>query len=106
MSGLETLEVESFPQDLPSRFVVDISVLEELGDAIYVRDLAIPANVTLLTELEEMIVLVTGREITEEELADEAAELEAAEGEEPELIEKGKRDEEEEDVDERVENRR
>ena len=98
VSGLESLEVESFPQDLPSRFVVDISVLVELGDAIYVRDLAIPPNVTMLTELDEMIVLVTGREITQEELDDEAAELEAAEGaEEPEVIEKGKRDEEDDE---------
>ncbi len=98
VSGLDSLEVESFPQDLPSSFVIDLSVLEELGDAIYVRDLAIPPNVTMLTELDEMVVLVTGREITEEELADEAAELEAAEAsEEPEVIEKGKRDEEDDE---------
>jgi large subunit ribosomal protein L25 len=95
VAGLESLEVESLPQDLPSRFVVDISVLEELGDAIYVRDLAVPANVTMLTEPDEMIVLVTGREITEEELEEEEVELEDVEGEEPEVIEKGKREEEE-----------
>jgi len=74
------------PQDLPERIVVDLSSLGVIGDAIYVRDLQLPAAVEILTDLNEMIVLVTAPsvEVEEEELVSA----------EPEVIEKGKKEEE------------
>jgi large subunit ribosomal protein L25 len=92
VSGLETLEVEGLPQDLPRNIIVDISGLEELGDTIYVRDLDLPPNVTVLNEPDEMVILVSGQEYIEEEeeLEEDLLEL----GEEPEVIEKGRREEE------------
>ncbi len=91
VTGLTTIEVECLPNDLPQRFVVSIAGLENIGDGIYVRDLELPAKVEVLAEPEEMIVIVTGS--TEE--------VEAVEGEggmiEPEVIERGKKDEEDED---------
>lgn len=84
------VEVEALPQDLPENFVVDVSTLENIGDAIYVRDLALPANVELISNPEDIVVVITGAapELIEEEVEEEVAE--------PEVIERGKKEEEEE----------
>jgi large subunit ribosomal protein L25 len=78
------------PRDLPQRIVVDISGLKNIGDGIYVRDIAPPDNVEILDEPDEMIYLITAPAI--EEVVEE---VEVAEGGEPEVIEKGKREDEE-----------
>jgi large subunit ribosomal protein L25 len=85
MTGLEKLEVESFPQDLPERIVVDISHLNKIGDGIYVRDIKVSDKVEVFDDADEMIVLITVS--TEEE------EVPGAGSEEPEVIEKGKKEE-------------
>jgi large subunit ribosomal protein L25 len=90
VKGMDVVEVECLPGDLPDSIVVDISVLKQIGDAIYVRDLSAPAAVEILTDADEMIVLVTAP-------AAEEAEEALAETPEPEIIEKGKKEEEEED---------
>ena len=83
-SGLDQIEVESLPQDLPEKFTVDLSSLEEVGDGIYVRDLEIQPNVELLADPDEMIVVITLQIIVEEEEEiDEEALLEG------ELLEEG-----------------
>ena len=93
VTGLEALEVECFPQDLPDKIDVDISVLEEIGDSLYVRDLTMPSGVEMITSEDEMLILVTtpAVEPVEEEVEEE---VEFEEGEEPELVDRG-RDEEE-----------
>jgi len=92
VSGVEALEVESLPQNLPERVTVDISNLKEIGDAIYVRDISLPSDVEVLTDLDEMVALVTAPAAEEKE---EAEEEEAEYGEEgPEVIERGKAEEE------------
>jgi large subunit ribosomal protein L25 len=96
VAGLETLEVEGLPQELPSRIRVDISVLAEWGDTIYVKDLDIPASVEVLHEPDEMVVLVTGQEVVEIEEEEEEEEI-LVEAEEPELVERGRREEEEDE---------
>lgn len=89
VTGLTELVVECLPTDLPERIVVDISGLKEIGDGIYVRDLAVSDKVEVLSEPEEMIVVATAMaaEGVEEEVEGETAE--------PEVIEKGKKEEEE-----------
>ena len=96
VSGLEALEVESLPQNLPERFVVDVSILREIGDAIYVRDLELPSDVEILTDPDEVLAIVTApaAEEAEEEAEEEVEELEYGE-EGPEVIERGKAEEEE-----------
>lgn len=91
----ESLEVESLPQNLPEKFVVDISGLEEVGDAIFVRDLEIPDGVEVLTDMDETVVIVTAQMM--EEVLEELEEVEAMEemAEEPEVIERGRLEEEE-----------
>jgi len=88
VTGISEIEVESFPQDLPEKFVFDISKLLNIGDAIHVKDIVVPSTVEILSNPDEMVVLVTSGAPVEEE--------EGAEGTiEPEIIEKGKKEEEE-----------
>ena len=91
VTGQEELEVECLPRDLPSQLVVDITKLENIGDAIYVRDIEIPSEVKVLTDLNELVVLITAQaaEVVEEVVEEVVAEAE------PEVIEKGKKEEEE-----------
>lgn len=85
--GLEEIEVECLPKDLPEKITVDLSKLEKIGDGIYVKDLAMPSGVEVLSDGDEMVALIT---------APEGEEVEAEIGEEfePEVIEKGKKEEE------------
>ncbi len=86
---LDEVEVEALPQDLPDKFVVDISGLTKIGDAVFVRDLNVPSSIEILNEPDEVVVIVTGAapEISEEEVSEEISE--------PEVIERGKKEEEE-----------
>jgi large subunit ribosomal protein L25 len=87
--GLESVEVESLPADLPERIQVDLSVLGNIGDVIHVRDLNVSSKVEVLTDPDEMVVIVTAPAVEVAEEAEEAA------GEaEPEVIERGKKEEE------------
>ncbi|MBE3038353.1 MAG: 50S ribosomal protein L25 [Chloroflexi bacterium] len=95
INGLSELEVEAFPQDLPKSIVVDISALVKIGDGIHVRDIVLSDKVQVLDTPDEMIILATApaKEEVEEVVTPEAAVV--AEGTEPEVIEKGKKEEEE-----------
>lgn len=86
----DELEVECLPQYLPDRVYVDISVLKEIGDTIYVRDIDLPSQIEVLTDLDEIIVLVAAQ-VMEEEPEEEL------EVEEPEILELSKMEEEEEE---------
>jgi large subunit ribosomal protein L25 len=93
--NLERLEVECLPTDLPERIDIDISVLAQIGDGIRVHDVKISDKVTILTDADEMVAVVT---LTKDETADDAAAAAAVPGAEPvapELsVERGKKDEE------------
>lgn len=88
VTGVDELEVECLPQDLPERIEVDLSGLNGIGDGIHVGDLQLSSKVKILTDPDTMIVLMTAPE------AEELAEGEAVTAE-PEVIEKGKKEEEE-----------
>ncbi|MFC2064124.1 50S ribosomal protein L25 [Chloroflexota bacterium] len=92
VNGLEELEVECLPSDLPERIVVDVSSLANIGDGIYVKDIVVSDKVEILDDMEEMIVFATSSyEEPEEEEVEVDEELE-----EPDVIEKGKKEEGEE----------
>jgi large subunit ribosomal protein L25 len=56
---LNQVEVEALPGDLPEKFEVDTSTLEEVDQAIYVRDLKVDASkIEIKTNAEEIIVKV------------------------------------------------
>lgn len=86
----EYVEVEALPNDLPERIVVNLDSLKEIGSNIRIKDLEFPDKVTVLDDLEDVIVSVSGsspEEAPEEEAADLASE--------PEVVEKGKKEKEE-----------
>lgn len=97
VNGLTTLTVECLPSDLPEKFVVDISNLVVIGNGIHVRDVTAPDNVRIIDDPDEMIVVATAP--AKEEVV-EVAVVAPVEGEaaEPEVIEKGKKEEAEEEA--------
>ena len=56
---LDSLHIEALPDDLPHSIEVDLSVLQENDQAIYVKDLVLPKGVELHTDPEEMVIKVT-----------------------------------------------
>ncbi len=55
---LNEVEVECLPVDLPHNLAVDISNMATFEDVIMVKDLALPKGVTMLTDVEEMVVKI------------------------------------------------
>jgi large subunit ribosomal protein L25 len=87
------VEVECLPGDIPATFEVDVTDLV-IGDHLEVGALQLPAGVTLLEELDRVILSVTYPQRAEEQ-EEEAEELLEAEREEPEVIRRGKEEAEE-----------
>jgi large subunit ribosomal protein L25 len=82
------------PGDLINRIVVDISVLTEIGNSLHVSDLPVPSTIHVLTDSDELVVLVTAPAAEEKfEVAEAAAAAPAVA--EPEVVERGKKEEEE-----------
>ena len=70
------VEVEAFPQDLPHDFTIDISVIQNMNDVIFVKDLKISDKVKILDDPEQAIITVVT--MAEEEI--EEAPVVVAEG--------------------------
>jgi large subunit ribosomal protein L25 len=85
--------------EIPEHLVVDIEALT-IGDALYLKDLSVPEGIEVLDDLEQVLCSVLmPRKLAEalpEEEEEAAAELEAEEPGEPEVIGKGHKDEAEE----------
>ena len=97
VSGIDQIEVECLPQDLPEIIEVDISSLNEIGSAIYLKDLPAIADVEFLSDPEELIAVASAvKEEVEEEVEEEEILDEVGEGAEPEVIEHGKKEDEDE----------
>lgn len=86
VQSMNELEIECLPQYLPERIEVDVTGLEIVEDVIYVKDLNLGENIEVLTDAEDVIVSITYVE-QEVETAGEMTE-------EPEVMEKGKKEEE------------
>jgi large subunit ribosomal protein L25 len=95
VTGISEIEVEALPSDLIDRITVDLDVLREMDDAITVGDLFAGKDVKVLTDAEETVARMTYQEVEEEE--EEVEELEEMVGdEEPEVVGRAGREEEEE----------
>ncbi len=96
----DALEVECLPTDLPERITVDISSIKEIGNNIHVRDISVPANVTVLDDPDDIVIIAA---LAKEEAVEEAAAVvpgaeaaAAATAAAPGLsVERGKKEEEE-----------
>jgi large subunit ribosomal protein L25 len=85
---LRQVEVRCLPTQIPSSIDVDVTALA-IGDSVHARDLKVE-NVTILTDPDATVATVVPPTVMEEKPADEAAAAAA----EPEVIAKGKKDEE------------
>lgn len=88
VQSLEHLMLEALPTAMPSVIEVDISVLEEFGHSVLVRDLELPDGVTALTDEAVAVATALAPRVAEEDEEAEALELEegielAEEGEAP-----------------------
>jgi len=89
VTGLDSVEIECLPGDLIDRIHVNLDGLEKVGDGVFVRDLQAPSTVKILSEPDEMVARIT--RLAAEEAPTVAPVAEAAE---PEVIAKGKGEEE------------
>lgn len=90
MVGTNTITIETLPSKLMNQVEVDITTLTELGASITVADIQLGPDIVIINEPEELIakVVQTGAARAEEALGDEE---EGEEGSaEPEVIHKGK----------------
>jgi len=88
IQNLTSLHVEGLPTDLPRSIEVDLSVLEEVDQAIHVRDIAISDKLEILTDPDAIVVHIEESRVPVEEVEvkEVVAEVEeeAEEGEEAE----------------------
>ncbi|MDR3546792.1 MAG: 50S ribosomal protein L25 [Candidatus Pacebacteria bacterium] len=84
---LHELEVEAAPENLPHQIEVDISVLQNVGDQIHVRDLKLPQGVTTTVDEDEVVALT--QEVEEEEESTAGPDMAAIEVEQKGKAEEG-----------------
>ncbi len=85
---LREIRVRCLPLEIPQSIKIDVSKLA-IGQAILVKDLTLPAGLELLTGTEQIVVNIVSPTVLEETPA-----VAAVAGAEPELIAKGKKEEE------------
>src|SRR6185503_18447826 len=83
LHALDKVEVESLPQNLPAQIEVPLDGLTEVDAAIHVRDLKLPAGVTVLTDPDELITKALASTVQDEERAVVEEAAAAAEAEAP-----------------------
>ncbi len=95
LQSVNTIAMEGLPTDLPPQIEVDVSGLEEIDDAIHVKDLNVSPDVTLMVDPELVVAKVAAPRLVEEEEVEEAAEV-PEEGAEEEKVEEAAEEEKEE----------
>jgi len=87
---IDEIEVEALPNNLPDKFVLDVSGLDEIGKSLSFKDIKVDtAKVKLMTDnLDELVVKIE-EPTKEEEKPVEEEPAESEEGEEPKEGEEG-----------------
>ncbi len=86
-TAIDHVKIRALPADLPDEIAVDLSPLTDLEATIHVRDLPVPAGVTILNDPADLVAKVSPPRVEEEPIvvaAVEGEEAAAAEGEEGE----------------------
>jgi large subunit ribosomal protein L25 len=78
LHNIDRIKVRALPENLPDAIEFSIEPLVDFDAAIHLRDLPMPAGVTVLTELDEVVAKVAAPHVVEEPVA-AAEEEEAAE---------------------------
>ena len=89
--GLDELEIECLPKDLISAIEVNVEELVEYNDAVIVADLKVPSSITILSDLDSMVVKVEPPRKEEEVEVVEEEEVEVTA--EPEVLTEAKAEE-------------
>ena len=82
VKNMNTVEVESLPQNLPREIKVDISQIKKLEEAIHIKDLDVPENVKLVAQGDEVVAIILKPrakeelEATEEKVEEKVEEVE------------------------------
>ena len=79
MHGVTSLTIECLPDKLPPRIEVDLSHLEEVGQTIYVRDIALSPDITVMTDPDQLVVKVSEMRVEVEEVVEKVAAAEEKE---------------------------
>jgi large subunit ribosomal protein L25 len=84
---MRELEIEVDPANIPGHIDVDVSALG-VGDSIHVRELTLPAGIEVLTDEDATVCVISAPKTHDETPAEGAAVAE------PEVLKKGKKEEE------------
>ncbi|MDO8716823.1 MAG: 50S ribosomal protein L25 [Dehalococcoidales bacterium] len=82
---LTSLNIECFPDVIPNKIEVDLSVLTEADQAIHVKDIKVASGITIIDHPDQLIARISVPRVKEEEVvaapvAEGEATAEAAEG--------------------------
>ena len=95
---LHSVEVECLPAEIPDHVEVDVTALK-IGDSVHVREITSEGGARITTDGDRSVFVVVPPSVKQddqEEEMEDAMGIEEGEMQEPELIERGKREEEEE----------
>ena len=73
MTHVNEIDVKCMPRDLIYSVQVDISSLADFHEYIRIKDLNLPSTITVLNELEDVVVTVVAPKIEEEPVAEEVS---------------------------------
>jgi large subunit ribosomal protein L25 len=89
--GLDNVEIECLPGDIPEHLVADLATLLTVDDEILVKELKVPAGVKVLTDGDYVVYAVT---LSRAGAVEEAVEAETPSADEVEVVTKRKPKEE------------
>lgn len=78
LHSLDRISVEGLPMDIPSVIEVDVSGLEEIDATIYVGELTVEGEVTVITDPEQVVAKIAPPHV-EKEIEEEVEEVEGEE---------------------------
>jgi large subunit ribosomal protein L25 len=84
LHNIDRIKIRALPENLPDSLEYSIESLVDFDTSIHLRDVALPPNVTLLSDVDEVVAKVAPPHVVEEPVAaaaEEAEEPEAAEAE-------------------------
>ena len=63
---LHSIKIEAMPKDLPHSLLVDLSLLNAIGDSITVKNIKVPAGVKILDNPDETVAVAEAPRVEEE----------------------------------------
>lgn len=96
LTGTNNLTIETLPSNLINEIQIDLSQLVELGQSITVADLDLGEDIRIINDPEEMLARVAQTSAARAELLESAEDEDMATSAEPEVIARGKDDDEDE----------